>query len=81
MEIYSGIKIPRAEIEKIDVKGKNILINEQNEKMGDIDVLALNQEKKEILIFELKFYKPAMSMNDISLWDRSTVNLKRRVTL
>mgnify|MGYP000608184003 FL=1 len=67
MEIYSGIKIPRAEIEKIDVKGKNILINEQNEKMGDIDVLALNQEKKEILIFELKFYKPAMSMNDISL--------------
>lgn len=76
MEIYSGIKIPRAEIEKIDVKGKNILINEQNEKMGDIDVLALNQEKKEILIFELKFYKPAMSMNDMLSRDRSLIESK-----
>lgn len=75
-EIYLGIEIPRAEIEKIDVRGKNILISEHNEKLGDIDVLALNQEKKEVLIFELKFYKPAISMNDMLFRDRSLVESK-----
>lgn len=79
METYLGIEIPRAEIEKIDVQGKNILISEHNKKLGDIDVLALNQEKKEILIFELKFYKPAISMNDMLLRDRSLVESKEVV--
>lgn len=76
MESYLDVDIPRAEIEKIDVQGKNILINENNEKMGDIDVLALNQEKKEILVFELKFYKPTISMKDMLLRDRSLVEGK-----
>lgn len=67
MESYFDVDIPRAEIENIDVQGKNILINENNEKMGDIDVLALNQEKNEILVFELKFYKPTISMKDMLL--------------
>ena len=35
MENFMGTNIPRADIEKIDVCGKNILINEKNEKLGD----------------------------------------------
>lgn len=76
MEKYLDTYIPRSEIGKIEVNGKNILLNSENKKIGDIDVLAVNKEKKEILLFELKFYKPAISAKDMLLKDRSLIEDK-----
>ena len=73
MEKYKGTNIPRADIERIDVCGKNILINEKNKKLGDIDVLALDRQKKQILIFELKFFKPAITPKEMLLRDKSLI--------
>lgn len=75
MECYLKNSIPRAEIEKIEVNGKNILISDTKAsiKFGDIDVLALNPLKKEILLFELKFYKPAISSEDMLFRDKSKI--------
>ncbi len=71
MEKYLKVKIPRAEIEKIEVNGKNILKDERD--LGDIDVLALNIDRKEILLFELKFFKPAISSKEMLYKDRSKI--------
>ncbi len=76
MENFMGTNIPRADIEKIDVCGKNILINEKNEKLGDVDVLALDRQTKQILIFELKFFKPAITPKEMLLRDRSLIEDK-----
>jgi hypothetical protein len=75
MENYLNNSIPRAEIEKIEVNGKNILTSdtEASKKLGDIDVLALNPLKKELLLFELKFYKPAISSKDMLFKDKSKI--------
>lgn len=75
-ENFMGKNIPRADIEKIDVCGKNILINEKNEKLGDVDVLALDRQTKQILIFELKFFKPAITPKEMLLRDRSLIEDK-----
>lgn len=76
MENFMGINIPKADIEKIDVCGKNILINEKNKKLGDVDVLALDRQTKQILIFELKFFKPAITPKEMLLRDRSLIEDK-----
>ena len=73
MEKYFGEDVIRAEIDTIPVHGKNILIDDNNKKLGDIDVLALNRESKEVLLFELKFYKPAIVAKDMFLRDRSLI--------
>lgn len=73
MEKYKGTTIPRGDIERIDVYGKNILINEKNKKLGDIDVLALDRQTKQILIFELKFFKPAITPEEMLLRDKSLI--------
>lgn len=73
MENFMGNNIPRADIENIDVGGKNILINEKNKKLGDIDVLALNRKTKQILIFELKFFRPAITSKEMLLRDKNLI--------
>lgn len=71
-EKYLGEDVIRAEIDNIEVNGRNILVD-NNKKLGDIDVLALNRESKEILLFELKFYKPAIAVKDMLMRDRSLI--------
>lgn len=74
MQKYMKEYIPIAEIDKIKVNRKNILLNELNQRLGDIDVLAINETKKEILLFELKFFKPAISMQDMLSRDKSQMD-------
>lgn len=73
MEKFKGTNIPRADIEKIPIYGKNILITENNQKLGDIDVLALNRQTKQVLIFELKFFKPAITAKEMFLRDQNLI--------
>lgn len=75
METYLNNKIPRFDIEKLYVNGKNILISNKNgtNKLGDIDVLAINPLKKEVLLFELKFFKPAISSKEMFYKDKSKI--------
>lgn len=68
LEKYYSNDCIRVEIEKIDINGKNILV-----KLGDIDVLALNRKRKEILLFELKYYKPAVEYKDMFIRDKSII--------
>ena len=73
METYEGNRCIRAEIEHIVVSGKNILADRKNAPLGDIDVLALNSKKKEILLFELKYYRPALDYKEMFLRDKSII--------
>ncbi len=74
MEKYRGKRCIRAEIEHIIVNEKNILDDSENDSLGDIDVLALNSKKKEILLFELKYYKPALEYKEMFLRDKSIID-------
>lgn len=58
----------RAEIDKIEHQNKNILQN-----VGDIDVLALNSSKNELLIIELKYFKPGITIKEQVLGDTSKI--------
>lgn len=73
MEVYKGNLCIRAEIEHIVVDGKDILVDSEKNLLGDIDVLALNCKKKEILLFELKYYKPALDYKEMFLRDKSII--------
>lgn len=74
---YRGKQCIRAEIDRIEVNNKNILIDENNHKLGDIDVLALNKSKKEILLFELKYYRPAFENKELFSRDKSLIVNKK----
>jgi hypothetical protein len=62
------VKVIRAEIDKIESQNKNILQN-----VGDIDVLALNFSKNELLIIELKYFKPGITIKEQVLGDTSKI--------
>lgn len=68
MEKYDKQMIPRAEIDKIKVNGKQLLSD-----CGDIDVLALDMEKKIVFLFEIKYYKPAISSYEMLYKDRNRI--------
>lgn len=68
MEKYKNTLIPRAEIDKIKVNGKQLLAA-----CGDIDVLALDSVKKVVILFEIKYYKPAISATDMLCQDKSRI--------
>lgn len=73
MEMYEGNMCIRAEIEHIVVNGENILADREKAPLGDIDVLALNSKKKEILLFELKYYRPALDYKEMFLRDKNLI--------
>lgn len=64
--------IQRAEINKIIVNGQNIL-----SQIGDIDVIAVDKEKKEIFLIELKHYKPAINSYDLFRKDKMKIEDKK----
>lgn len=68
MEKYDKQMIPRAEIDKIKINGKQLLSD-----CGDIDVLALDIEKKIVFLFEIKYYKPAISSYEMLYKDRNRI--------
>ena len=68
MEKYKKSLIPRAEIDKIKVNGKQLLA-----KCGDIDVLTLDPVKKIVILFEIKYYKPAISTTEMLYKDESRI--------
>lgn len=69
MEKYKNTLIPRAEIDKIKVNGKQLLAT-----CGDIDVLALDSVKKIVILFEIKYYKPAISTTDMLYKDKRRID-------
>ena len=76
-EIVNKKECIRAEIDKIEIENENILKDSNGKALGDIDVLAINIDKKEILLFELKYYKPAISIHDLFVRDKSLIVDKR----
>lgn len=72
-EIVNKKECIRAEIDKIEIENENILKDSNGKALGDIDVLAINIDKKEILLFELKYYKPAISIHDLFVRDKSLI--------
>lgn len=69
MEKYDSQWIPRAEIDKIKIGGKQVLSS-----CGDIDVLALDTERKIVLLFEIKYYKPAITSFEMLYKDKSKID-------
>lgn len=76
-EIVNKKECIRAEIDKIEIENENILKDSNGKALGDIDILAINIDKKEILLFELKYYKPAISIHDLFVRDKSLIVDKR----
>lgn len=76
-EIVNKKECIRAEIDKIEIENENILKDSNGKALGDIDVIAINIDKKEILLFELKYYKPAISIHDLFVRDKSLIVDKR----
>ncbi len=68
MEKHNRQMIPRAEIDKIKINGKQLLAE-----CGDIDVLAIDREKKIVFLFEIKYYKPAISSYEMLYKDKSRI--------
>ncbi|APC38895.1 hypothetical protein [Clostridium estertheticum] len=64
-----GKLVPRAEINKIQVDGYNILIT-----VGDLDVLALDEKKKIIFLIEIKNYKPAIDSKELFYKDKNKID-------
>lgn len=69
-----GGQVVRAEIGKILQGTNNIL-----QGLGDIDVLAINSRKSEILLIELKYFKPGRTIREIVLSDVGKIESKRVV--
>ncbi|MDB2072171.1 hypothetical protein ABHA39_10870 [Clostridium paraputrificum] len=67
LEIGKGF-VPRAEINKIQVDGENIL-----KQVGDLDVLAIDEKEKIIYIIELKNYKPAIDSKSLFFNDKNKI--------
>ena len=57
---------PYAEVKSIVVNDRLNLLKDGNSTQGDIDVLALNDLKKEIYNIEIKYYKPLHNLRDIN---------------
>jgi hypothetical protein len=67
-----------AEIDKILNNSSNNIL----QSLGDIDILALDNQKNEILVIELKHYKPGMKMKDLALKDKNKIadkNLEQKM--
>ncbi|MDV2684002.1 hypothetical protein RYX56_06400 [Alkalihalophilus lindianensis] len=71
-EIKSGKKIVRAEIDTIlnYNNKKSILKQKDGKNLGDIDVLAINPISNEVILYELKFFKPASSFREMVYSDK-----------
>jgi hypothetical protein len=66
-----GGHVIRAEINKIIKDDQNLL-----QGYGDIDVLALDQERHEILLIELKYFKPALNIGEMISADKRKIYKK-----
>lgn len=73
-EIKRGKEIVRAEIVHIpDDNKKNILKRKDGINLGDIDALAINPKTNQVLIYELKFFKPATSFREMVYSDKRKI--------
>jgi hypothetical protein len=73
VRLESGIEdVLRAEINKIPNGNRNIL-----QGLGDIDVLALNKVKRQILNIEIKYFKPGINMRDLVFGDANRIAGKK----
>lgn len=73
-EIKDGKEIVRAEIETIlDHNRKNILKKKDGVNLGDIDALAINPKTNEVIVYELKFFKPATSFREMVYSDKRKI--------
>ena len=73
---YNGKQIycPRFELKTILNSNKNILAGK-----GDIDVLALNEHKKVIYNLEVKYYQPAISLDEMRSKDAKRILNKKTI--
>ncbi|MED1724738.1 hypothetical protein [Brevibacillus parabrevis] len=73
-EIKDGKEIIRAEIETIlDHNRKNILKKKDGVNLGDVDALAIDPRTNQVLVYELKFFKPATSFREMVYSDRRKI--------
>ncbi|ETT49754.1 hypothetical protein MKZ24_08570 [Paenibacillus sp. FSL R7-0297] len=70
-EMKNGKQIVRAEINNIlGYDKKNILKKKDGMNLGDIDAMAINLENHEVILYELKFFKPAVSFKEMLYSDK-----------
>lgn len=46
------------------------IVSELNQDLGDLDAIVINKLKKEVIIFEIKYYKPASELTEILKKDK-----------
>ncbi|WP_166246127.1 hypothetical protein [Paenibacillus turpanensis] len=64
-------KIPYTNIKFIKGNGVRLhLRNKQNQDIGDIDAVVIDEINREIILFEIKYYKPANDLGDAINKDR-----------
>ncbi|WFA82655.1 hypothetical protein [Paenibacillus amylolyticus] len=55
-----------------------------NQDLGDLDAIVINKLKKEVIIFEIKYYKPASELTEILKKDKKIFDdidkIQRRAT-
>lgn len=69
-----GGQVVKAEIGKI-LAGKTDILRG----LGDIDVLAFNPQKSEVILIELKYFKPGRTIKEVVLSDAGKIESKRVV--
>lgn len=73
-EVKNGKEIVRAEIESIlDHNRKNILKKRGGVNLGDIDALAIDPRNSQVIVYELKFFKPAISFREMVYSDKRKI--------
>lgn len=71
---------PCVEVSSIVVKNQLNLLKNKNGTLGDIDVLALDEMKKEIYNIEIKYYKPLQKLREINSENKINEREKNLVT-
>lgn len=63
--------IPYVNIKMFQGNGiRKKIVNELNQDLGDLDAIVINKLKKEVIIFEIKYYKPASELTEILKKDK-----------
>ncbi|NMI03207.1 hypothetical protein HF638_04430 [Paenibacillus sp. SZ31] len=63
--------IPYVNIKMFQGNGiRKKIVNSSNQDLGDLDAVVINKVKKEVIIFEIKYYKPASELTEILKKDK-----------
>ncbi|WP_413404676.1 hypothetical protein [Paenibacillus amylolyticus] len=82
---YIEKDIPYVNVKMFQGNGvRKKIVNELNQDLGDLDAIVINKLKKEVIIFEIKYYKPASELTEILKKDKKIFDdidkIQRRAT-